>query len=132
MTLILGLTHLLIALLTIGLSIPLIRRRVQMNQWYGVRIPRAFESDDSWYKVNQFGGKCLLGWSLPILLIGIGLVIAHFKAPISPTNLGLVTLFSFTPLLLIGAWPQTLMWTAKHLPPRSESSTPKNSESDQS
>ena len=28
-----------------------------MNHLYGIRIKKSFESEDSWYKINEYGGK---------------------------------------------------------------------------
>jgi uncharacterized membrane protein len=60
-----------IAILIGGLSIPLIRRKVPMNHFYGVRFPQSFKSEKAWYEINEYGGRLLLLWSVPILLIGI-------------------------------------------------------------
>ncbi|MEM9281134.1 MAG: hypothetical protein AAGA96_04860 [Verrucomicrobiota bacterium] len=66
-----------------------------------------------------------------ITLLTIWLVVVQFTAPISPKNLALVTLFSFTLLLLIGAWLQTLNWAEKHVPSVSDSSESDTPEPDQ-
>ena len=50
---------------------PLVMNKIKMNSFYGVRIPKAFESDENWYKINAYGGKELIIWSIPILLSGI-------------------------------------------------------------
>lgn len=80
-----ALTHIGIALLLGALSIPLIRRRVPMNKFYGVRFPQSFQSDEAWYRINAFGGKCLVVASLAILFVGIyGLI----SAPVYYAALG--------------------------------------------
>jgi hypothetical protein len=66
-----GLTNIACALLIIGISIPLVKRKIKMNSWYGVRIPKSFESEENWYKINVYGGKELIIWSIPIILSGI-------------------------------------------------------------
>ena len=55
--------HLVSALVIAGVSVPMIRGRVKMNQWYGVRIRAAFESEAAWYDINRYGGRLLLVWS---------------------------------------------------------------------
>ncbi len=50
-----------VGLLLIGISVPLIKRSIQMNQYYGVRTPEAFKSEENWYEINSYGGKQLLG-----------------------------------------------------------------------
>lgn len=67
--------HLLAAALVIGASIPLIRRRVKMNHWYGVRIPAAFISEERWYQLNQYGGRLFLYWGLAM---GVTAIVGAF------------------------------------------------------
>ena len=58
--------HLLAAILIAALAVPLIRRKVRMNGWYGVRIQAAFQSEHAWYDINHYGGRLLLVWSAAI------------------------------------------------------------------
>ena len=51
--------------------IPLWQGRVKMNRIYGMRVPRAFESDPLWYEINRYGGKLFVIWSAAILGIGL-------------------------------------------------------------
>ncbi len=53
----LGISNISIAVLIILLSIPLVRRKVGMNKLYGIKIKKAFESEENWYKINAYGGK---------------------------------------------------------------------------
>ncbi len=68
--LIIGLMNVGVSLLIIGISIPLIREKVKINKWYGFRISKAFESEEMWFKINKIGGKVLLYYSIPLLLLG--------------------------------------------------------------
>jgi hypothetical protein len=86
-----------------------------MNRTHGIRIPAAFESDENWYRINRYGGKSLIGWSVPVIIIGIGLILAHFKFPISLSNIAIVTPFIFTPLILFGALLQTIHWAQRNV-----------------
>lgn len=63
--------HLGVSILVIALSIPLILRKVPMNHVYGVRFTQSYKSDKAWFEINAYGGKMLLIWNLPPLLIGI-------------------------------------------------------------
>lgn len=63
--------HLVAAILAIAASMPLIRRKVKMNHWYGMRIPAAFESEDAWFDINQYGGRLFLVWGLVIAATAI-------------------------------------------------------------
>ena len=43
-----------------ALSVPLLRRRVKPNPWYGFRVPRTLDNDDRWYTVNAYAARFLL------------------------------------------------------------------------
>ncbi len=58
--------HLVVAAVTMAIAVPLIRRKVKMNRWYGVRIPAAFESEEAWFDINHYGGRLLFVWALAI------------------------------------------------------------------
>ena len=55
-----ALIHVAVGLLVMCSAVPLIRRKVGMNPWYGVRIPQSFESEERWYEINAYGGRLLL------------------------------------------------------------------------
>lgn len=46
--------------LFIAMSVPLIKRKVKPNGWYGFRTVRTLSDPDVWYPVNEFGGRRLL------------------------------------------------------------------------
>jgi len=60
-----------VGLLILALSIPLMRRKVPMNAFYGVRIPGSFDSEERWYDINEYGGRQLARWSLFVVAFGI-------------------------------------------------------------
>jgi uncharacterized membrane protein len=47
-------------LLLVGLSIPLLLRRVKPNGWYGFRTRKTFSDERIWYEGNAYAGKWLL------------------------------------------------------------------------
>jgi len=51
------------SLLLIGLSIPMLLRRVKPNRWYGFRTPKTLSNDKIWYESNGYSGKRLLVFS---------------------------------------------------------------------
>ena len=57
--------------LFIGLSIPLILRRVPPNPWYGFRVRRTLASPDVWYPANAYSSWLKLGLGLLIILIAL-------------------------------------------------------------
>jgi uncharacterized membrane protein len=62
--------------ITIVLSIPLVLKQVKMNHYYGIRIKKAFESDENWYRLNYYGGKLFMIAGTIMLILGImGLII---------------------------------------------------------
>ena len=75
--LILGITNLSCGILFILISIPLALKKIPMNHLYGFRIKKAFSSDENWFKINHYGGRQMILWSIP--LIGIGL--SYFVYP---------------------------------------------------
>ncbi len=77
-----GITNLACGLIIILVSVPLAKRKIKKNRWYGMRVAKAFESDEHWYKINEYGGKQFALWSIPILVCGI----ICFLVPIENTN----------------------------------------------
>ena len=72
--------HLLVAIIAAMLAIPLIQRKVQMNHWYGFRLPAAFESKAAWFDINHYGGRLLLAWAAIIAVtatVGLNLEKQH-------------------------------------------------------
>ena len=65
-------------LLLLVMGIPLMLRKVPMNQTFGIRIRAAFESEQRWYDVNAYGGRQFFIWSW---LLIIGGVIGFFVQP---------------------------------------------------
>jgi len=77
-------------------SIPLILRMVPMNHFYGVRIPKAFQSERNWYDINAYGGWLLFVYGA--LLFAWGFVGRDFAPP--PTSPWTV-FFVIGPMLLL-------------------------------
>ncbi len=74
--------HAGMGLLAVFTSLPLIFKKVPMNHGYGIRIKKAFESENNWYQINAYGGKLILIFGL--FLIGFSIVTISI-AP-SPRN----------------------------------------------
>ena len=58
-------------LLISALSIPLIRKRVKMNAWYGIRTLETMRDKKIWYDVNSKMGKYLFVFGIIISSISI-------------------------------------------------------------
>lgn len=70
------------SLLLIGVSIPLIQRRVRPNPWYGFRTPKTLESETVWYDANEFSGRMLLRAGVITLIATIVLAFLHLPLAI--------------------------------------------------
>jgi hypothetical protein len=75
-----GLINISSALLFIAISVPLVKQKISMNSFYGFRIKRAFESNENWFKINTYGGKQLISWSIPLIIIGIFCFLFPFES----------------------------------------------------
>lgn len=64
-----------IGVVVAGISFPLIRRRIPMNYFYGIRFPAAFESDEAWYRINEHGGKCFLGYGVAHVVVAVAILL---------------------------------------------------------
>ncbi|HPQ45546.1 MAG TPA: SdpI family protein [Syntrophales bacterium] len=93
---ILGISNIFVASLIVGVSIPLVMRKIPMNHIYGVRFKKSYESEDNWYKINNYGGKQLIIWSVPLFIIGI----LTFFLPLKENGV-LTTLIACAPLIVL-------------------------------
>ncbi len=87
-----------IALLIFLICLPLYLRKIRKNYFYGFRIPKAFESDGNWYKINRFGAGAMMWWAIAVAVWGI---LAYFIPPRDAqlfTTIGLVS--AFIPILI--------------------------------
>jgi len=50
---------------------PLYRGRVKINPAYGIRIRKAFASEEKWYKINRYGAAVLMYWAAVLVAAGI-------------------------------------------------------------
>lgn len=73
-------------LLLIAICVPLLRGSIRRNRFYGFRLRRSFESEEDWQRINRYGARWMIIWS--IILIGIG--IATFFLPIRDSITALV------------------------------------------
>jgi hypothetical protein len=88
-------------LISIALAIPLVRGQAGRNGFYGVRFPQSFASDDAWLAINRYGGKRLIIWSIPILIVGIASLLVPLQ---SRTALTLIIGFGPLIFVLIPLW----------------------------
>ncbi len=100
-----AIVFILLALLFVGISIPLILEKVGPNPYYGFRIPKTYADKETWYEANRFTGwASLLASVFSIIAIaGTALVPRivparlknHFAFLVWLTPLALSVLISF-------------------------------------
>jgi uncharacterized membrane protein len=44
--------------------------KIPPNHLYGFRLKKAFESEQNWYAINQYGAKVLIVWSVVMIAAG--------------------------------------------------------------
>ena len=74
-----GLTNVMVGGLLLAVSIPLIKGKVKMNRLYGVRFKKSFESEESWYALNRYGGRLLAYWSVLTMAVGVASLFIPFE-----------------------------------------------------
>ena len=92
---VMGLTIICSAVIVILISIPMLKRKIPMNRWYGARFKKSFESEENWYRINAYSAKQLILWTIPILIIGIVTLFLPLEG-----NTGLFNAIAFSPLLV--------------------------------
>jgi hypothetical protein len=60
--------------LIIIFCIPLLMNKISMNQWYGIRFRKSFESTENWYKINKYGAGRMVLWSIDIIVISVAIL----------------------------------------------------------
>jgi uncharacterized membrane protein len=69
--LVLSLAYIFCGILVTVVCMPLVKGKVKMNLFYGVRIKKSFESEENWYRINKFGAEKLIAWAVLLIVIGI-------------------------------------------------------------
>lgn len=109
---VLALGNLLTGIVLIAISTPLVKRRIGPNQWYGFRISKAFQSNELWYDINEYGGRQLIIWAIPMIITGVACLFIPLSQTPSPVGLllrgcGPVMLFTMIPIV------KTLLYARK-------------------
>lgn len=89
------LIYLIVGVLFITISIPLIMRKVKINNWYGVRLPQTMKNEKIWYEVNMQSGKHLFVFGVLISLVSILFYLCEFYSSV-------VVFIIMTVLILVG------------------------------
>jgi uncharacterized membrane protein len=88
-------------LLLVGISIPLIQRRIKPNYWYGFRTRRTLSDAALWYDVNTYAGRRLL---VSGFITSIAAVVLYFIPSLTVDGYALLmAIFALIPLI-IAVW----------------------------
>ncbi len=78
-----------------GLAIPLIRKKVKIDSWYGIKVPDATINEKIWYKVNAIMGRYLFVFGIVISVISLNFTI-------NPLNYEYKMVYTLTGILILG------------------------------
>ncbi len=91
--------NLVLALIIIALAIPLYMEKIHINRWYGVRLPKSYESEQNWHRINKLWAKKAFLWSSIYILADI--IIYVLGILLTPQNeLVFILLFSLLPVMI--------------------------------
>lgn len=88
-------------LLLVGLSVPLIQRRIKPNDWYGFRTQRTLNNRGLWYDVNAYAGKRLL---VSGLITAVAAIVLYFIPGLTIDGYAWSMMFFALVPLAIGLW----------------------------
>ncbi len=92
-----------------AMSVPLVLGKVKRNGWYGFRLPKAFASEDNWTRINRYGGRLFILWSIPIAATGLAALVLPLGTLDEPNSL-LVFLVLLAPALILIPVVQTCLY----------------------
>jgi hypothetical protein len=85
-------------LVFVGLSIPMIQRRVKPNRWYGFRVPKTLNNPDIWYEANAYMGRWLMAMGIITVVLS---VLLSFVPGISLDTYALITTVVITGFAIV-------------------------------
>lgn len=94
--LILFVSDILFSIFLAGISVPLLRGRVKMNDLYGFRLRKAFESEENWTAINRHGARLFIQWSAVIAVVSLAAL--FIPEQLDPTAFAILLL---APLLVV-------------------------------
>jgi magnesium transporter len=82
----------------VATCVPLVLRKIPPNGIYGIRVPKAYESPDLWYKVNAKGGRIMIAYGAVMAAIGLILLFRGDRLGLRPAYalIGLVALIAIS------------------------------------
>lgn len=74
---IISIVSLCASILIYVIALPGYFNKIKRNLFIGVRTTKSLKSDDAWYKINKYGSKILMLWTLiPVMVSLMILVLA--------------------------------------------------------
>lgn len=97
--------YLFLGFLFMALSMPLIRRRVKPNPWYGFRTRKTLSDERIWYAANEFSGRLMFAAGfltalMAVLLMPLGLI-PHIGTAVYITTCWLTFMVSLIGALIL-------------------------------
>lgn len=90
-----------VAGLQASLSLPLIKRKIPPNWWYGFRTTATVHDPSLWYSTNQYAGRYLLLSSTIQAATAVGLILLRDRlSPASAASIALAVLLLTSALLI--------------------------------
>ena len=71
----------LMGALFIALGVPLLRRKIPQNSWYGVRVGATMTNKEVWYEANEVCGKDLVIFGAATIFLTGGLSFIDWSDP---------------------------------------------------
>ena len=109
---VLAIAYVFLGILITAICMPLLQGKVKMNDFYGVRIKKSYESEENWYKINKFGARQLIGWAIFMIFMGVVSLFIPFhhndKAILAFVILPIIAII--IPLYHIFDYVKTLWW----------------------
>lgn len=91
----------MIGLIALLAALPLYFQKIRPNGVYGIRVPKALESEEAWYSINKLaGGKIAVGGSI---MMTSGLLLLFLRQIVGKENQALVIMMVMTLAVLGGA-----------------------------
>ena len=100
-----------VAILLIGVSIPMYSGKIKRNKYYGFRTPKTLSSDEIWYQVNHDSGLYMIVAGIVILLTACGLFFLKSMLA-TPVLVGIMIVISI--VSLVGAVVKSFMSLSRY------------------
>ena len=94
---------LIMGALFVVLAVPLIRRRVPPNHWYGLRVPATFADERVWYEANARAGRELLALGAGAMALGVVLYLVPMPSWLG-VGLWIVFIMGGVILFVVRSW----------------------------